>query len=721
MRRPSPAQREHTGPIGPPFACEWGVCTPFENGAFDFGALGVARFVRSCLRSRMGNVCSLGFRTYQASCQGGVVRHAAGLNRPENALPRPGWPAVRDLLADEESPGVGWPAAPFEDDGWSTGPDLGPADVSPFEPGAPATIRKLDETGKPELDAEGQPVLEPPPRSRRSFAVRRAETRMAKGAKKLAALLKGRRGAKPCKSVEMLFTGPPAWDSPEAWEPDRVMRWSRDVLRYVRESLPDTPIVAATLHLDERSPHLHIVVAPIVVDGNGKTRLGAKAIRKRLAATAPPRKASLKGQYRDELSRAAAGYAWNVGQHYGLEAGRVASTTKHVPVNPVEGAQRRAADLEKKTETAKAELKRVNSNAEGARRVTNLHRTAKGVLQDDQSVILNRNAELLVQNAALSTRQSEAERLAVEAERAGNQAEATRDQAKREANQATTERDALVGLLDTIREQYERARGLFDRLVAATELKLSKLRGEVATVRGQRDSLQREANGLAQTIAECKSEAEQAAEEQVTNQAQADKFKAAAQTAAEEAAAATAAATDAEQRRENAESREARARRVADESIASFEQRAEKAREAAEGEERRLAEVRAARAEEERQRRKDADLGAGFFPSAVRRGNEERAEWEQKCDRLESQRDAAQAHAAALEATAAQVPGLKAQVDRLERQVKMSGWIEQAAAEGPSRRRRSSPAADPSPSVVSEPVVHAPERGPGPGPGQGPL
>ena len=279
-----------------------------------------------------------GFRTYAASLQSGVARHAAGLVRPENAITRPGWPAVKDLLVDESTPG--WPAVlDFEDTGWSTGADLGPADVSPFEPG---TVP--DEDGKR------------PPRRGKSSAVSRIERTLLRADRAMGGeLAKPRRGKAPCRAVELMLAGPPPWDSPQAWPLEVVLAWARDSVQFVRESLPDAPIAAASLHLDEHSPHVHVTFAPIVHEGT-KVKLGSRAVRAALAARAPAREERLKASHRDELSRAAAAYAHHVGARYGLAAGRVASTAQHVPVDPVEGARRRAETLEQRARVAEREL-----------------------------------------------------------------------------------------------------------------------------------------------------------------------------------------------------------------------------------------------------------------------------------------------------------------------------------------------------------------------------
>ena len=111
------------------------------------------------------------------------------------------------------------------------------------------------------------------------------------------------------------------------------------------------------------------MIAPIVYvrDSNGtltgKTKLGSRAVRVALAESAPERTERLKLSYRDELSRAAAAYAHHVGAAYGLAAGRVASTAKHVPVDPVEGARRRAETNDQRAAEAEARAEQAGASA----------------------------------------------------------------------------------------------------------------------------------------------------------------------------------------------------------------------------------------------------------------------------------------------------------------------------------------------------------------------
>ena len=158
-----------------------------------------------------------------------------------------------------------------------------------------------------------------------------------------AELAKPRRGARPCPALDFIFAGPPPHDSPYAWKRAGVDAWAEATLDWVRAYCPDAPVAAAAVHWDERSPHMHLLLAPIVREG-AKVRLGIKAIRKRLASgvQAPQRK---RGQHRDELSAVQDAYHKHVAAQFGLNRGNTQSTARHVKVDALEGAQRRLNDL----------------------------------------------------------------------------------------------------------------------------------------------------------------------------------------------------------------------------------------------------------------------------------------------------------------------------------------------------------------------------------------
>ena len=430
-------------------------------------------------------------RTYSASLQSGVARHAAGLHRPANALCRPGWPAVKDLLVDEP-PGTGWPGQDFRDTGWSAGADVGPRDLSPFQPGADPVMGE---------DEDGKRVQVGPTRTRQSQSVTRIEMAlMAADRVMREELAKPRRGKRPCRAVELLFAGPPPWDSPEAWPMERVLEWARATLEFVRTALPDAKIAGASLHLDERSPHIHITIAPIVRHGTRVT-LGVRAVRGALASLAPPRESHLKGRHRDELSQVASAYSKRVGVGFGLAVPRVGRAASHVDTDPIEGARLRAEDNEQRARDARlrAEDHEVRAQELAAQQQAAEQRVdSAGKVADEEWELAQRAGDehdSLIRDVTLRTTQ-----LAGLDERLGARTTALRD-LDRDANRIFAEFRAQLGRLQTtVRRFVAAAETTLGRLVATLDRDVGERHEKLAQVNRDVGDRERRAADLDTTI-----------------------------------------------------------------------------------------------------------------------------------------------------------------------------------------------------------------------------
>jgi hypothetical protein len=70
-------------------------------------------------------------------------------------------------------------------------------------------------------------------------------------------------------AIEVLLTASPAFfreDAPEragVWDDDRLQAWAPRAVSWARKWFGPGNVVSAILHLDEATPHLHIVVVPI--------------------------------------------------------------------------------------------------------------------------------------------------------------------------------------------------------------------------------------------------------------------------------------------------------------------------------------------------------------------------------------------------------------------------------------------------------------------------
>ena len=272
-----------------------------------------------------------------------------------------------------------------------------------------------------------------------------------------AELARPRRGAHPCRAVDFILAGPPPHDGPYAWKKEAVDDWAKAALAWVRAYCPDAPVAAAAVHWDERSPHMHLLLAPIVREG-GKVRLGIKAIRQRLASgvEAPRRK---RGQHRDELSAVQDAYHEHVARRFGLRRGNTQSTARHVKVDALEGAQRRLHDLRGSVE--------------------HYDRAMDSVLEQRRDL-----------NDAVAELRHEQARL-----------RGSREVDEREAGLAQVRRETAERAAREAEEERKRAEGFSRRLVVGRQARKGKARREeleqrVEELRQARDALDGEASAL---------------------------------------------------------------------------------------------------------------------------------------------------------------------------------------------------------------------------------
>lgn len=135
------------------------------------------------------------------------------------------------------------------------------------------------------------------------------------------------RPGRPAKhAVDFMIAGPPPfapqrdWDAERkrqwerdsaAWPPERVRQWADDSVDWLRETFPTVRIAGASLHLDESSPHVHVVLVP----DDGEKLSWKSAFAKAFGS--------------NEYRRMQNAYHSAVGKRYGLGRGEVGSDRKH--------------------------------------------------------------------------------------------------------------------------------------------------------------------------------------------------------------------------------------------------------------------------------------------------------------------------------------------------------------------------------------------------------
>lgn len=91
---------------------------------------------------------------------------------------------------------------------------------------------------------------------------------------------------------------------------EELAEWAYDNYRFFADRHGEENIIRAAVHLDEKTPHMHLIVVPLTSDG----RLSAKDFYGK----------------KEQLRQLQDDYAKVVGNKYGLERGREGSGKKHV-------------------------------------------------------------------------------------------------------------------------------------------------------------------------------------------------------------------------------------------------------------------------------------------------------------------------------------------------------------------------------------------------------
>lgn len=80
--------------------------------------------------------------------------------------------------------------------------------------------------------------------------------------------IKRRKGQASC--LEIIFTG--SHDRMVAMSRNELMKWSADILKWAKKQWGEENVVSASLHVDERTPHIHMIVVPIVTGQSRRTK-----------------------------------------------------------------------------------------------------------------------------------------------------------------------------------------------------------------------------------------------------------------------------------------------------------------------------------------------------------------------------------------------------------------------------------------------------------------
>ena len=139
--------------------------------------------------------------------------------------------------------------------------------------------------------------------------------------------------ANQVKAIRILLTGSNK-DMKQMEAEGRIEDWCNDSLKWIRETYGEQNLVSAVLHMDEKTPHIHATVIPIVTGERRKAgqeeQNGKKKYRKknpqdvRLCADDVMARHRLK-HYQDTYAQAM--------NKYGLQRGVDGSLAKHIPTS----------------------------------------------------------------------------------------------------------------------------------------------------------------------------------------------------------------------------------------------------------------------------------------------------------------------------------------------------------------------------------------------------
>ena len=178
-------------------------------------------------------------------------------------------------------------------------------------------------------------------------------------------------GSNQVRAIRILLTGTHE-DMERITNEGRLDEWCNDNLKYLADTFGKENIVSAVLHMDERTPHIHATLVPIV-KGERKRRKKEEQVKKRyrkkptdtarLCADDIMTRAKLKS-YQDTYAQSMSGY--------GLQRGIDGSEARHITtrqyyrdlVQQTEQLQTDIGQLQDRKETAQEELKRAKKEVQ---------------------------------------------------------------------------------------------------------------------------------------------------------------------------------------------------------------------------------------------------------------------------------------------------------------------------------------------------------------------
>ena len=188
----------------------------------------------------------------------------------------------------------------------------------------------------------------------------------------------------------------------------RLDEWAWESVGWAKQTFGEDNVVAAHLHMDEQTPHLHVTVVPIVTAERKKKASEAKAKKRyRTKSKDGPRLSANDIMTRDNLTRFQDTYAEAM-ERFGLERGIRGSEARHVDQHEYyRQCQIRKKDLEQDVAGLSAEKKQLDTeNRSLEKRKAELERGNRWIektFADTKAA----NTEMSWQNSELEKRKTE--------------------------------------------------------------------------------------------------------------------------------------------------------------------------------------------------------------------------------------------------------------------------------------------------------------------------
>ena len=184
--------------------------------------------------------------------------------------------------------------------------------------------------------------------------------------------------------------------------------WLNDSIKWVQKKFGKENVVAAVLHMDEYTPHLHVIVVPIVTTERVRKQRESKATRTyRTKPKNRPRLCADDVVTRKNLDSCHDEYALVMAK-YGLQRGIKGSDARHVDQHQYyRDCQRNKAELEQQVSELSAEKEKVSKEAKAAENAKAKAELATKALESRKSIIEDYNSKKLDENAALTDRTRE--------------------------------------------------------------------------------------------------------------------------------------------------------------------------------------------------------------------------------------------------------------------------------------------------------------------------